>query len=75
MTPALYAACATAVHIVTADGTILRAGRACLFVMDQLGWHLAAGFLARPPLLWVVERGYAVVARHRPFFARFLLRH
>ncbi len=74
MTPALYAACETAVHVVTADGTILRAGRACLFVMDEIGWHLTARLLARPPLVWAVDRGYYVVAHHRSFFARFLLR-
>ena len=75
MTPALFAACRTAVHVVKSDGTVLRAGRACLFVLEQTGMPaVLARTLARPPLVWAVEFGYRVVAANRPFFARFLFR-
>jgi len=71
MTPALYYACERAVHVVKADGTVLRAGRASVFVMDQIGWHTAALILFLPPFIWAVELGYRIVAANRPFFARF----
>ncbi len=75
MTPALYAACARAVHVVTADGTtVLRAGRAALFILEQIGWGWKARLLMRPPFIWAVELGYRIVAANRPFFARFFMR-
>src|SRR5262245_48488869 len=72
MTPALYAACEHAVHDVRSDGTILRAGRATLFVLENIGWGWFARLLMLPPFVWFVELGYALVARNRPFFSRFL---
>lgn len=72
MTPDLYAACARAIHVVRADGGVLRAGRACLFVLEQIGWRRTARLLGLPPFLWAVELGYRIVAANRPFFARFL---
>ena len=72
MTPALTAACEYAVHVVKSDGTILRAGRATLFVLEKLGWGGVARFLMLPPFLWVIELGYIIVARNRDFFSRFL---
>lgn len=74
MTPELRAACAIAVHVVTADGRVLRAGRACLCVLERTGWGWFARLLSLPPLVWLVEGGYRVVATHRPFFARFTFR-
>jgi predicted DCC family thiol-disulfide oxidoreductase YuxK len=74
MTPALYAACARAIHVVKADGTVLRAGRAALFILEELGWGWQARLLALPPFLWLVELGYALVASNRTFFSRFLFR-
>lgn len=72
MTPSLYTACEQAVHVVRADGTVLRAGRACLFIVGELGWGWFARLLARPPFVWAVELGYRIVATNRSFFARFL---
>lgn len=72
MFPELAEACAKAVHVIRADGEVLRAGRACLFVLGQIGWGWIPGLLSLPPLVWAVEAGYSVVARHRSFFARFL---
>ena len=72
MTPALRAACARAVHVVTADGRVLRAGRAALFVLQQIGYERWAALLSVPPLIWCVEPGYRLVAANRAFFSRFL---
>lgn len=73
MTPQLHAACKEAVHVVTVNGQIIRAGRAALFVLEEIGyprWLIRP--LTWPPLIWLVELGYWIVARHRPFFSKFL---
>lgn len=75
MTPEIYAACKRAVHVLTPEGTFLRAGRASLYILERTGWGWVARLLALPPFLWAVELGYTIVARHRPFFAHFLFRH
>ena len=75
MTPVLYVACKHAIHVVEANGTVLRAGRACLFILDELGWHWAARLLAVPPFIWLVELGYRIVAVNRPLFSRFSFRN
>jgi len=72
MTPELFAACAGAFHVITVDGRVLRAGRAAVRMMDRLGWPRAARVLGARPCIWFMEAGYAMVAGHRPFFARFL---
>jgi len=74
MNEELYRACARAVHVVRRDGTLLRAGRATLYVLEGLGWRWTARLLSVPPFVWLVELGYWVVARNRSFFARFLFR-
>jgi hypothetical protein len=43
-------------------------------VLARIGWPRAARVASRRPLIWLVEAGYWVVARNRPFFARFLFR-
>ncbi len=68
------AACARAVHVYTADQTWIRAGRAWLFALERCGWPITARFLRRPPMIWVLELGYKVVANNRPVFARYLFR-
>jgi predicted DCC family thiol-disulfide oxidoreductase YuxK len=74
MTDALAARCARAVHVLTEDGRVLAAGRACLFILGELGWPRLARALGRPPLVWLVGAGYRVVASHRGFLGRFLFR-
>ena len=74
MTDALAARCARAVHVLTPDGNLLAGGRATLFVLERIGFAGPARVLGRRPLVWLVELGYGVVARNRPFFARFLFR-
>jgi hypothetical protein len=70
--PELRHASAHAVHVVTARGEILRAGRASLFVLGQIGWPRTARVLGIPPLCWVVELGYWLVARLRGALSRVL---
>lgn len=73
MTPQLHRACRGAVHIITAGGQVIAAGRAGLFVLEELGYpRLLLRLLARPPLVWFIEAVYRLVARHRRFFGRFL---
>jgi predicted DCC family thiol-disulfide oxidoreductase YuxK len=74
MTPQLRAACADAVHVRTSAGDWVRGGRACLFVLQRIGWPRLARLAAVPPFVWAVEAGYRVVASHRPFFSRLLAR-
>jgi hypothetical protein len=74
MTEDLRERSARAVQVVTADGRNLEAGRACLYVLEALGWKRIARFLAVPPVIWIVELKYMVVARNRGFFSRFLSR-
>jgi predicted DCC family thiol-disulfide oxidoreductase YuxK len=74
MTPELEAACARAVHVITSDGTRLRAGRALLFAAEALGWRRTSRLLGLPPLVWLVELGYCLVARSRPLISRVLPR-
>ena len=74
MTPDLRRACARAVHLLTADGELLRAGRACLWVLQRIGYPVLARVLAVPPLVWAVELGYWLVARNRGLASRLLFR-
>ena len=74
MTPELRVACERAMHVLTSDGSTLRAGRAMLFVLEHLGWGGLARVLATPPLIWGVELGYRVVAGNRRTFSRLLFR-
>jgi predicted DCC family thiol-disulfide oxidoreductase YuxK len=75
MTPALRAACRTAVHVRTREGAWLRGGRACLFVLERVGYPRLARVTRRPPLVWAVELGYRIVAGNRAFFSRLLTSH
>ena len=74
MTPELRAACGRAVHLLTPEGRMLRAGRACLWVLERIGYPLLARVLAVPPLVWAVELGYWLVARNRELASRVLFR-
>ena len=74
MTDALRVACAAAVHVITPEGKVLRAGRASLHVLGRLGLRRTAAALSIPPLVWLVEVGYSIVARNRPLFSRLMFR-
>jgi predicted DCC family thiol-disulfide oxidoreductase YuxK len=58
--------------VLTTDGQVLRAGRASLFVLGETGHPWLARLLGLPPMVWLVELGYAIVARNRAFFSRLL---
>ena len=74
MTPALHDACERAVHVVTTEGRVLRAGRASLFILERIGWGRLARLLTLPPFVWLVEIGYRIVANNRSFFGQIMLR-
>jgi hypothetical protein len=75
MTPGLRQQARNAVQVMTAGGRQLSAGRAVLFVLEQIGWHPGLVHLAgRRPFIWAIELGYWIVARNRSFFGRFLFR-
>jgi len=75
MTAELYEACKHAVHVIQADGEVLRAGQATLFILERLGWGYGLPRLLKSlPFIPFVEMGYSVVARNRSFFSRFLFR-
>ena len=73
MTPQLSQACEEAIHVITTQGQVLKAGRAAMFILEEIGYPR---WLVRPftwpPLVWFTELGYRIVAEHRPFFSKFL---
>ncbi len=72
MTPELYQACDLAVHVVTSRGQVLRAGRAVLFTLQELGYPVS--WLNCRPWILLVEAAYRIAANHRPFLSRFFFR-
>ena len=74
MTPEIHRACERAIHVITPEGAILRAGRASLYVLAEIGWPRLARILRMVPFVWAIELGYWIVARNRRFFARFMFR-
>ncbi|MCS7273460.1 MAG: DUF393 domain-containing protein [Fimbriimonadales bacterium] len=61
-----------ALHVITADGRILRAGRAVLFIGEQLGYGWLTRPLSVPPLVWLVEGVYWLIARVRGKLSQWL---
>ena len=61
-------------HVIEPDGQMMRAGRAVLFLLGEVGYRWLVWPLRFPPMIWLVEAGYKVVANNRRFFARFLFR-
>ncbi len=43
-------------------------------MLSEVGYGWLVWPLRFPPLIWAVELGYQIVARNRPFFARYLFR-
>ncbi|MBI2506250.1 MAG: DUF393 domain-containing protein [Candidatus Latescibacteria bacterium] len=70
----LALACGGAVHLRHPDGRLERAGRACLTVLELVGFPKIARWLRRWPLVWGVEAGYWLVARNRMLFSRLMFR-
>jgi len=71
----LTRACQRAVHLVHPDGHLEKAGRACLTVLDLIGYTHLARWGRRRPLIWLIELGYYFVAQNRRFFSRLFFRH
>jgi len=73
MTPELYEACKQAAHVIAVEGEIIKAGRAGMFLLEELGYPK---WLVRPftwpPLVWLTELGYWLIANNRMFFSRFM---
>jgi len=62
-----------AVHVLTTDGRIIGAGRASMFILEEIGYpSWLIGPFTWPPLVWFTEWGYRLVADHRPFFSKFM---
>ena len=75
MTPQLREQARRAVQVITVDGAQLSGGRAMLFILEEIGWHPTLARLGRHgPFVWLVELGYRLVARNRPYFDRLLFR-
>lgn len=60
------------VHVFTADGRVLRGGRAVLFIGERLGYGWITRPLSLPPLVWGVEAVYWLIARLRGKISRWL---
>ena len=65
MTPAIHAACADALHLVTARGRTFRGGDACIALLAVLGHRRLARALTAPPLRQAIGLGYRLVAANR----------
>jgi hypothetical protein len=72
MTDELERQCERAVHVITPDGRVLRAGRASLYLMESVGWRRFTAISSAPPLIWLAELVYRFVAYHRKWLSRFL---
>ena len=71
MTPELQEACARAMHVVRADGTMIVGMDAVIFCYEQLGWRwLRVGTWI--PFRWPLALAYKVVAANRRIFSKIL---
>lgn len=59
-------------YVVRPDGTVYGGGRAVLYVLERLKWGWFARFLALPPMVWVAEAIYWLIARNRTLISRLL---
>ena len=74
MTAEFAAACEKDMYVLCTDGTVVRGGRGMLFVFGEIGWRRTARWLLLPPMIWIVNVVYALVASKRRFFGRILFR-
>jgi predicted DCC family thiol-disulfide oxidoreductase YuxK len=75
LTPKLKERCQGALHIITRRNRVIKAGRACFFLLEEATDSRLVKRLARLarsfPLVIPVEIGYSLVARNRTFFSKF----
>jgi predicted DCC family thiol-disulfide oxidoreductase YuxK len=69
MTPSVRELLGTTVVVITSDGKILTRSQAIFFVLEQTGWGWFAKALASPPLVWIMNIGYGLVARNRAWLS------
>ena len=74
MTPEFAAACKKDMYVLCTDGTVVRGGRGMLFVFGEIGWGRSVRLLMLPPMIWIVEAVYSLVATNRRLFSRILFR-
>ncbi len=72
LTPELRQACSKAMHVIQANGDILKGGRAALFCTRFTRWHQLARIGEWPVFLPFVELGYKIVAANRGLFSKWL---
>ena len=74
MTPEFAAKCEEDMYVLCTDGTVVRGGRGMLFVFGEIGWARTVRLLSLPPMIWIVNVVYTLVATHRRLFSRILFR-
>jgi predicted DCC family thiol-disulfide oxidoreductase YuxK len=74
MTDELRKRCERALHVSTANGTILGGANAVLFIKSKTGWGWFASLLRLPPIIWIAELLYKLVANNRYIFSKWLYR-
>ncbi len=74
MTPPLFDACEKAVHVISADGQVIKAGRAAMFILQEIGYYprWLTRLLTGYPLVWFTELGYRLVAENRGLFSKLM---
>jgi len=73
--PPLRARAKHSVLTIAPDGEVRTAGRAVLAVLQDVGWMTPLVKVASlPPLIWLVEVGYRIVAGNRARISRVLAR-
>ncbi|MEM9691486.1 MAG: hypothetical protein AAGA56_02990, partial [Myxococcota bacterium] len=65
MTEPMREACARAIHVVKADGEVLRAGTAAMYLLRHLGFPLTGAIGVAIPFIWSTELGYAFISTYR----------
>ena len=76
MTPKLREESARAMQVITNTGEQISGGKSVLFVLETVGrypWLMKAA--SKPPLVWLIDTGYKVVARNRQYFSRMMFRN
>lgn len=73
LTPQLRRECEQAIHVIKANGEVLKAGRASMFILETIGYpRWLVRPLTGPLLVWFTELGYYLVANNRGFFSKFM---
>jgi len=70
LTDAIRAQCEHALHVIQSDDRVLKGADAVFFAYQVTGLPLA--LMRIPPLIWVAELGYRVIAANRYWFSKVL---